>query len=103
MRRVQEDRLGVEMDGSFTKTPASTRITLTPTRVVRLVSRERSPEPVDQPHRVLPRPESVAQEENTFLVHIASSEDQAEREPEDRDLQETIIALSEDEGAASGC
>ena len=97
--------LGVEADGSFTKTPAHARITLTPTQYARLVSRERSPEPVepqpggDQPHRFLPRPESGTQEETAFLAEIAVSEDQAEKEQEARDLQEAI-ALSEEESAA---
>ena len=93
---VQNDCLGVTVDGSWTRATAHTRITLTPARDARLVSHERSPELVgspqgeDQLYRFLPRPESVTLEEKAFLSEIAVSEDQSEREQEEQELQEAI-------------
>ena len=105
MACAQSECLGVKADGSWVEAPAHSRITLTPAGDVRLASRERSPVPVepppeeDQPLRLLPRPETVALEERALLSELAVSENQAERDREEQELQEAI-GLSELESAA---
>ena len=82
LKCVQDDRLGVEADGSFSRATTHTRIRLTQATYVRLVLRVRSPEPIgqkrDRPLHLLPRPESVTQAEIAFLAKVAISEDQAQ-------------------------
>ena len=62
LKCVQEDCLGVEADGSFSRTLAHTRIRLTPTRKVILVSREQSQEAESE------QPTDPSQEEAKPLV-----------------------------------